>query len=76
MSANELLDFMRDEMANDAANMRMRQAQYDRILAHKNVPVHVLEQTHVNHARQVIQKLETKPGLEMLSTAIRMLLLH
>lgn len=45
VSANELLDFMRDEMANDAANMRMRQAQYDRILAHKNVPVHVLEQT-------------------------------
>ena len=45
VSANELLDFMRDEMANDAANMRMRQAQYERILAHENVPVHVLERT-------------------------------
>lgn len=45
VSANELLDFMRDEMASDAANMRLRQAQYERILSHENVPVHVLEQT-------------------------------
>ena len=45
VSAAELLDFMRDEMANDATNMRMRQAQYERILAHENVPVHVLERT-------------------------------
>ena len=45
VSAAELLDFMRDEMANDAANMRLRQAQYERILAHENVPVHVLERT-------------------------------
>ena len=45
VSASELLDFMRNEMANDAANMRLRQAQYERILAHENVPVHVLERT-------------------------------
>lgn len=45
VSANELLEFMRDEMASDAANMRLRQAQYERILAHENVPVHVLERT-------------------------------
>lgn len=45
VSAADMLDFMRDEMANDAANMRLRQAQYERILAHENVPVHVLERT-------------------------------
>lgn len=45
VSANELLEFMRDEMASDAANMRLRQAQYERILSHENVPVHVLEET-------------------------------
>ena len=45
VSANELLDFMRDEMANDATNMHMRQAQYERILSHERIPVHVLEET-------------------------------
>lgn len=47
INANELLDFMRNEMANDAANMQVRKAQYERILSHENVPVHVLEETRL-----------------------------
>ena len=43
VSARELLEFMRNEMASDAANMRLRQAQYERILSHESIPVHVLE---------------------------------
>ena len=48
VSASELLDFMRNEMASDAANMRLRQAQYERILSHENIPVHVLEKTNLS----------------------------
>lgn len=48
VSASELLDFMRNEMASDATNMRLRQAQYERILSHENIPVHVLEKTNLS----------------------------
>ena len=39
---------MRNEMASDATNMRLRQAQYERILSHENIPVHVLEKTNLS----------------------------
>ena len=45
VSARELLEFMRNEMASDTANMRLRQKQYERILSHESIPVHVLAET-------------------------------
>jgi hypothetical protein len=42
VSAKELLEFMRDEMMSDAAQMSSRKAQYERLMNHDDVTVHVL----------------------------------